>query len=146
MVNINLKDAPRDIKRNRDDENKYAFLRNRFKIETDKEIFKLALRIGFFKDLKESTKPNPKHLGQLSTFSDDDIREMVLVARYGKEDMEDIFDGKKVINTCEEYANGGIIYLYNLFSESNKEDIQIIEDIVESINKSLKEKLFVIYQ
>ena len=54
--NINLKDAPRDVRRNRDDVSKYQFLRKRFEVDTDKEIFILALRIGFFKELKESMK------------------------------------------------------------------------------------------
>tara|TARA_Y100000034_G_C6864859_1_gene394057 strand:+ start:889 stop:1320 length:432 start_codon:yes stop_codon:yes gene_type:complete len=143
MSNLNIKNSPRDIRINRKDEAKYKYLKERLKAESDKEIFKLAFRMGFFKELKEPLKPKPKHMWQFSTFLDN-IQELMLIARYQKEDVEKIFDGKEIAKECEEYANGGINYLYKLFMEGNKEDIYIIEDILEDLKKLIKNSLIFI--
>ena len=141
MIRINLENPPRDVRINREDKIKYKYLRERFKTDSDKEIFKLALRMGFFKEIQEDLKQKPEHMWQFSTFSNEDVIEMVLISRYKKEDVGKIFEGKEVLNECERYANGGINYLYNLFIEGGKEDIYIVEDILNDMRKLVKDTL-----
>jgi hypothetical protein len=136
-----LENAPRDIKVDRGDEKKYNAIRDKFKLETDKQVFLLALNIGFFYNLPLKLNPNPKHVWGVSTFEDEEIKDMMTIAYAEDEDIPKCFDGASVIKICEEYANGGIKKLYNTFIESNinKEDALIIEEIVEELDKKLHE-------
>lgn len=131
-----IDDAPRDIKIDREVKDKYESLSNKLKVDK-KDIFLLSMKYGHFKDLSKKLNKNPNHLFQFSTLKDEEIKHMVLIHYSSEKDISTLFDGGKIAKTCEEYANGGVRYLYDLFNNP-KHNIQIIEDIVEEINKTIK--------
>lgn len=63
---------------------------------------------------------------------------MITIAFSELGDDTQIFDGRKVVGICEEYATGGITKLYGQFAGANKEDVKIIEDIVDEIAGEVK--------
>ena len=140
MPNVMLENPPRDIRVDRDDEIKYKSLKDRFDLDNDKALFLIALNVGFFYDLKLELKTDKKHVWNLSTFNEEDIRKMILISFYDNNNLDKIFDGKEVIKTCEEYANGGIKKLYKMFIEegNQKDDTLIVEEIVDQINEKIK--------
>jgi len=140
MPNVILDNPPRDVRIDRDDKIKYKSLKDRFDLDNDKAIFLIALNVGFFYDLKLKLKTHPEHMWQLSTFTEEDIRKMILITFYEKKDVDKIFDGKEVIRTSEEYANGGIKKLYKIFIEegNQKDDTLIVEEIVDQISEKIK--------
>ena len=136
-----LENAPRDIKVDRKDKKKYNALTSKFKLVTDKEVFLLAINIGFFYNLRVKLEKNPKHVWAVTTFKDEEIKNMITIAYAEEGDIPKCFDGANVIKICEEYANGGIKKLYNLFFESNinKGDDLIIEEVVEELYQKIYE-------
>lgn len=143
MSNLELEGGPRDVRVDRNDDSKYQFLRGLFNVENDKDIFLLALKVGYFNKIREPLSTKPLHKWQLSTFSENDKKEMVVISNAGSKDFSTFLDGAKVIKTSEEYANAGIKFLYNLFTdEVSKDNIRIIEDFLEQIKDKIDKKLF----
>jgi len=136
-----LENHPRDIKVDREDNKKYNALTDKFGLETDKGVFLLALNVGFFYNLRVKLNKNPKHVWGVSTFKDEEIKNMITIAYAEDEDIPKCFDGANVIKICEEYANGGIKKLYSMFidSKNNKEDALVIEEIIEDLAKKIHE-------
>lgn len=129
-----LNDAPRDIKIDRLSNDKYDSLSKRFKVDK-KSIFILAMKAGFFYNTQKKIQ-KPQSLVQLSSLSEEDIKNMVIIAFSSFGDVGKIFQGKEVLELCEEFANGGVEYLYNLFS-AEKEDARIIENIIDDLKDKI---------
>jgi hypothetical protein len=133
---MELDKPPRDITVSEGDREKYSWLSTKFNLEV-KQIFLLAVKVGFFYGLRDKVK-NHRSIAQFSTFSDDDIKDMITIAYAELESDSAIFDGKKVVGICEEYATGGISKLYKQFAGANKEDVKIIEDMVDELANEVK--------
>lgn len=134
---MQLDKPPRDIIIAKDDREKYAWLSTKFDLDV-KEIFLLAMKLGFFYGLKDKPKSPRQSIAQFSTLSDEAIKDMITIAYAEFEDDDQIFNGKIVVSTCEEYATGGITKLYGSFAGANKEDVKIIEDIVDDLANEIK--------
>ena len=133
---MELDKPPRDLTVSEGDREKYNWLREKFNLDV-KQIFLLAVKVGFFYGIRDKVK-NKKSIANFSTLSDDDIRDMITIAFSELGDDTQIFDGRKVVGICEEYATGGITKLYNQFAGANKEDVKIIEDMADEIAAEVK--------
>jgi len=134
-----LSDPPRDIRIEKESKEKYTSLAKRFS-KDDKEIFLLAMKLGFFYGARVKIKGKKQALAQLSTLPEDEIRNMMIIAFSDFGDVSKIFDGKEVVKTCEEYANGGIKHLYRLFVEEGgqKDDLRVIEDVLDELKTRVR--------
>jgi len=130
---IPLNNAPRDVNIDKDSKEKYESLARKFNI-TVKSVFVLSMKAGFFYNTPKKIK-NISNLVQFSTLKDDDIMSMLIIAYSTLKDIDKIFDGKEIVGICQEFSNGGVEYLYDLFVLSEKDDLRVIEDIVEEINE-----------
>ena len=133
-----LADPPRDIKIDRENKKIYRSLSQRFN-KDDKDIFLFGMKAGFFYGTRLKIK-KPQSLVQLSTLSDDEIKNMAIMAFSVLKDTKKMFDGKEVVKICEEFANGGIKKLYKLFMEegAQKDDVRIMEDIMDELKERYK--------
>lgn len=132
---ITLNDAPRDVKIDRASNDKYESLSKRFKVDK-KSVFILAMKAGFFYNTQKKIKKPPQSLVQFSSLSEEDVKNMIIIAFSTFGDISKIFQGKEVLELCEEFANGGVEYLYNLFS-TEKEDVRIIEDVIDELTAEI---------
>jgi hypothetical protein len=134
---MELDKPPRDITISKEDREKYSWLSTKFNLDV-KQVFLLAMKVGFFYGLKGKQKRPIQSIGQFSTLSDDDIKDMITIAFSELQDDAKIFDGKIVMGICEEYSTGGIRKLYGQFAGANKEDVKIIEDMLDEISGEVK--------
>jgi len=131
-----LNNPPRDIRIDKENKEKYKSIARKFN-KDEKEVFSLAVKVGFFYSIREKLK-KPQALVQLTTFSDGEIKNMIVIAYAVLKDINKIFEGKEVVKICEEFANGGIRKLYSLFMETTeKDDIRIIEDVIDDLKLKL---------
>jgi len=131
-----LNNPPRDVKIDKENKEKYKSLARKFN-KDEKEIFSLAIKIGFFYSMREKIK-KPQSSWQLTTFSEEEIKNMIVISYAVLKDINKIFEGKEVIKICEEFANGGVRKLYSLFMETTeKDDVRVIEDLVDEIKVKL---------
>jgi len=134
FVNIGSR---KDIKVEKIDREKYKSLLKIFNLEYDKDLFILAMKVGYFYNLCSDLKVS------YGKFNYNDIglknkAEMILISYEKNKDSAKVFDGATILETCEKYANGGIKRLYELFCESNKDEEIIIEDFMKEIAKKIK--------
>jgi len=132
---ITLDDLPRDIKVDKLSKEKFESLSKRFDID-EKSIFMLAMKAGFFYNTRKKLG-KARSLAQWLPLSEEDIKAMVVIAYATFEDIDKIFQGKEIAKVCEEFANGGIDYLYKLFTDSLKEDSRVIEDILDELAQEI---------
>ncbi|RNI12405.1 hypothetical protein EFE42_08280 [Methanohalophilus sp. RSK] len=133
---IQLEDPPRDIKIEQSTKDKYKFLSGIFNNVDMKTLFVFNMKIGFYFGIQKKIQ-KANHIGQLSTLNESDIVDMITIAYSVNKNMSEIFDGQTVVHTCQELANGGTEYLYNLFTENNKDNLYIIEDIADELVETL---------
>ncbi len=128
----------RDIKIEKTDRHKYETLLKILNLNYDKDLFILAMKVGYFYNLDSKLKgPNGK-FNYTYIVESKNKAEMILVSYQKNKDPAKIFDGETVFETCEKYANGGIKKLYEIFYESNKGEEIIIEEMMNEIAKKIK--------
>ncbi len=99
------------------------------------DIFLLAMAIGKKRDAKESIK-TPSQSIRRDALNEQEVWLMCCVALSDNDaGLETLADPKKLIKTCEEYANGGIKILMQLDSQpdiNNKQYEEFLEDGIKS--------------
>ncbi len=134
FTNIALR---RDIKTEKIDREKYKALLKILNLEYDKDLFILAMKVGYFYnldlDLKGSYGKFPYQSIDLKNKA-----EMVIISYKKNKDPTKVFDGTTILETCEKYANGGVKKLYELFCESNNGEEIIIENFMKDISSKIK--------
>lgn len=129
-----LENPPRDVKIDRTANDKFEFLARRFGIDK-KDVFILAMKVGFYYGVSKKLGKT-QSLFQFSTLDEGEIKNMIIIAHSVLNDISQIFNGKDVVKICEEFAHGGVYYLYETFS-AIKEDSRIIETIIEELRKKI---------
>ncbi len=136
-------DTPKTIRRSRESITKYEFLMKTFGAKNNKPIFKLAMKIGYYMNLLKKLD-DPVDMYNTAELQENEKITMLAISFSNLKsecniltDKESLLDGKKIIKVCEEYANGGVSYLYDKFSTAKKDKTRIIEDILDE----LKEKI-----
>lgn len=125
----------RDINIDRTKKYLYSFLASKF--DTDnRHIFFLSMRAGLFYEKKINLK-NRQALFNFPT--PEDIEEMIFVYYYDTKGniKNNIFPASEVLSTAERYANGGIDKLFGLFSNKEKSDYRVIEDLLDLLETTL---------
>lgn len=96
-----------------------------------KDIFLIAMTMGYHKNVRASLKGTPHDLFRASTFNPEEEWLIKSVAIAEKENLEMLLEEKELLKTAEEYANAGILILYDIiFGGAPGDPLKRIESYV----------------
>lgn len=99
-----------------------------------KDIFLIAMTMGYHKNVRASLKGTPHDLFRASTFNLEEEWLIKSVAIAEKENLEMLLEEKELLKTAEEYANAGILILYDIiFGGAPGDPLKRIESYVKDI-------------
>ena len=79
-----------------------------------KDIFLIAMTMGYHKKVRDPLRGTPHDLFGVSTFNPEEEWLIKSVAIAEKENLEMLLEEKELLRTAEEYANAGILILYDI--------------------------------
>lgn len=105
------------------------------------KVFIMAMSIGFNKD-RRAPLSKKKDIIRTESFTEEQKNMIKSLAVAAEDTLEILINKKKVYSIVEEYANGGIDILYNIFfgKEYGSPDKKIENDLEEIASDILKKK------